>query len=98
MTALRYGLRGLGLALFVAVVFSVPFRISDFRASEFALIGEVAPGVRRPEGPFGDHYGYYSLQHDYPVFTATRHLLCWKSWTPPRMRRFRITISAFRSI
>ena len=23
---------------------------------------------RRPEGPFGDHYGYYSLQHDYPVF------------------------------
>ena len=24
--------------------------------------------VRRPEGPFGDHYGYYSLQHDYPVF------------------------------
>src|SRR2546421_3488702 len=20
------------------------------------------------EGPFGDHYGYYSLQHDYPVF------------------------------
>ena len=26
------------------------------------------PAVRRPEGPFGDHYGYYSLQHDYPVF------------------------------
>ena len=26
------------------------------------------PGVRRPEGPFGDHYGYYSLRHDYPVF------------------------------
>ena len=24
--------------------------------------------MRRPEGPFGDHYGYYSLQHDYPVF------------------------------
>ena len=39
MTAVRYGLRALGLALFVAVVFYVPFRISDFRASEFALIG-----------------------------------------------------------
>ena len=38
--------------------------------AEFALIGEVQPGVRRPEGPFGDHYGYYSLQHDYPVFTV----------------------------
>jgi 3-polyprenyl-4-hydroxybenzoate decarboxylase len=28
----------------------------------------VPAGVRRPEGPFGDHYGYYSLRHDYPVF------------------------------
>lgn len=36
--------------------------------AEFALIGEVPPRDRRPEGPFGDHYGYYSLQHDYPVF------------------------------
>ena len=25
------------------------------------------PSARRPEGPFGDHYGYYSQQHDYPV-------------------------------
>lgn len=40
--------------------------------AEFALIGDVAPGVRRPEGPFGDHYGYYSLQHDYPVFQVQR--------------------------
>jgi UbiD family decarboxylase len=38
--------------------------------AEFALIGEVPPAVRRPEGPFGDHYGYYSLQHDYPVFNV----------------------------
>jgi 4-hydroxybenzoate decarboxylase subunit C len=37
-------------------------------SAEFALMGEVAPRVRKPEGPFGDHYGYYSLQHDYPVF------------------------------
>ena len=35
---------------------------------EFALIGSVAPSLREPEGPFGDHYGYYSLKHDYPVF------------------------------
>jgi len=40
--------------------------------AEFALMGEVAPRVRRPEGPFGDHYGYYSLQHDYPVFDVQR--------------------------
>ena len=37
-------------------------------SAEFALMGQVAPRARRPEGPFGDHYGYYSLQHDYPVF------------------------------
>ena len=37
-------------------------------SAEFALMGQVAPRLRRPEGPFGDHYGYYSLQHDYPVF------------------------------
>ncbi len=36
--------------------------------AEFALVGKASPGKRRPEGPFGDHYGYYSLQHDYPIF------------------------------
>lgn len=37
-------------------------------SAEFALVGEVPPHERKPEGPFGDHYGYYSLQHDYPLF------------------------------
>ncbi len=36
--------------------------------AEFALLGEVPAGERRMEGPFGDHYGYYSLAHEYPVF------------------------------
>ncbi|MCD4749799.1 MAG: UbiD family decarboxylase [Thermoanaerobaculales bacterium] len=36
--------------------------------AEFALVGHVAARERLPEGPFGDHYGYYSLRHDYPVF------------------------------
>tara|TARA_B100001123_G_scaffold444924_2_gene595062 strand:+ start:949 stop:2748 length:1800 start_codon:yes stop_codon:yes gene_type:complete len=38
------------------------------RNAEFALIGTVNPRERVAEGPFGDHYGYYSLKHDYPVF------------------------------
>lgn len=38
--------------------------------AEFAICGRVAPKIRKPEGPFGDHYGYYSLAHDYPVFEA----------------------------
>jgi UbiD family decarboxylase len=40
--------------------------------AEFAITGRVPPNVRRPEGPFGDHYGYYSLKHDYPVFEVER--------------------------
>ena len=35
--------------------------------AEFAIQGKVPPHARRPEGRFGDHYGYYSLQHDYPI-------------------------------
>ncbi|WP_059103994.1 UbiD family decarboxylase [Shouchella shacheensis] len=35
--------------------------------AEFAFAGSVPPHVRKPEGPFGDHYGYYSLEHDFPV-------------------------------
>jgi 4-hydroxybenzoate decarboxylase subunit C len=36
--------------------------------AEFALVGHAVPHERRIEGPFGDHYGYYSLRHEYPVF------------------------------
>jgi UbiD family decarboxylase len=44
----------------------VPHRLAA--EAEFALVGKAAPHKRRKEGPFGDHYGYYSLEHDYPVF------------------------------
>ncbi|TNE92767.1 MAG: UbiD family decarboxylase [Deltaproteobacteria bacterium] len=36
--------------------------------AEFAFVGHVKPNEKQAEGPFGDHYGYYSLMHDYPVF------------------------------
>lgn len=35
--------------------------------ADFVITGEVYPGQNKPEGPFGDHLGYYSLQHDFPV-------------------------------
>ncbi|MCA8941050.1 MAG: UbiD family decarboxylase, partial [Planctomycetes bacterium] len=38
--------------------------------SEFVIVGRVEPGARHPEGPFGDHYGYYSLEHDYPLISV----------------------------
>lgn len=34
--------------------------------AEFALVGRIPCGERKPEGPFGDHYGYYSEVHDFP--------------------------------
>jgi len=39
-----------------------------FADGEFALVGEALPHEREPEGPFGDHYGFYSEIHDFPVF------------------------------
>jgi 4-hydroxy-3-polyprenylbenzoate decarboxylase len=35
--------------------------------ADFVITGEVYPGETKPEGPFGDHIGYYSLTHDFPV-------------------------------
>ncbi len=35
--------------------------------ADFVITGEVFPGDNKPEGPFGDHLGYYSLQHPFPV-------------------------------
>jgi 4-hydroxy-3-polyprenylbenzoate decarboxylase len=38
---------------------------------DFVLEGYVQPGELRPEGPFGDHTGYYTPMDDYPVFHLT---------------------------
>jgi 4-hydroxy-3-polyprenylbenzoate decarboxylase len=35
--------------------------------TDFCICGTVIPNKLLPEGPFGDHLGYYSLAHDYPV-------------------------------
>jgi len=35
--------------------------------ADFCITGTVVPGETKPEGPFGDHLGYYSLQHPFPV-------------------------------
>ena len=40
--------------------------------AEFILEGIVPPGERRPEGPFGDHFGHYSEAADFPVFRVSR--------------------------
>ena len=35
--------------------------------SDFVIVGVVDPTRVLPEGPFGDHLGYYSLKHGFPV-------------------------------
>lgn len=35
--------------------------------ADFVITGTIRKGQKKPEGPFGDHLGYYSLQHDFPV-------------------------------
>ena len=35
--------------------------------ADFVITGEIYPNDTKPEGPFGDHLGYYSLTHEFPV-------------------------------
>ncbi|WP_036646075.1 UbiD family decarboxylase [Paenibacillus pini] len=35
--------------------------------ADFVITGEIHQGETKPEGPFGDHLGYYSLTHPFPV-------------------------------
>ncbi len=38
--------------------------------ADFCIVGTVDPVRQLPEGPFGDHLGYYSLKHDFPVLNV----------------------------
>ncbi len=38
--------------------------------ADFVISGFIDPTRTKPEGPFGDHLGYYSLVHDFPVMTV----------------------------
>lgn len=40
--------------------------------ADFVITGTVDPERLLPEGPFGDHLGYYSLAHDFPVLNVER--------------------------
>lgn len=40
--------------------------------ADFVITGEIHPGDTKPEGPFGDHLGYYSLVHPFPVMKVKK--------------------------
>ncbi len=64
---------GLGEATFAGALGGRRFRYTykdGFCIStdaDFVITGTVEPLKNKPEGPFGDHLGYYSLQHDFPL-------------------------------
>lgn len=40
--------------------------------ADFVITGEVYPHENKPEGPFGDHLGYYSLTHPFPLMKVNK--------------------------
>ncbi|QOY36668.1 UbiD family decarboxylase [Anaerobacillus isosaccharinicus] len=40
--------------------------------ADFVITGEIHPGETKPEGPFGDHLGYYSLTHEFPLMKVNK--------------------------
>jgi len=44
-----------------------PGHLPILAEADFTITGYLEPGRLLPEGPFGDHMGYYSLQHPFPV-------------------------------
>ena len=40
--------------------------------ADFVIAGTIDPHRTKPEGPFGDHLGYYALIHDFPVMNVER--------------------------
>jgi 4-hydroxy-3-polyprenylbenzoate decarboxylase len=40
--------------------------------ADFVITGRIRLSETKPEGPFGDHLGYYSLEHPFPVMDVDR--------------------------
>ncbi len=43
-----------------------------YAEADFCVVGTVDPKRTLPEGPFGDHLGYYSLAHEFPVLRVEK--------------------------
>ncbi len=49
---------------------SRPGKLPIHAEADFCIVGRLDPARTLPEGPFGDHLGYYSLSHEFPVLTV----------------------------
>lgn len=50
---------------------SQPVGPAIYAEADFCITGTISPETK-PEGPFGDHLGYYSLRHDFPVLRVEK--------------------------
>jgi 4-hydroxy-3-polyprenylbenzoate decarboxylase len=50
--------------------------------ADFCITGYIDPARQLPEGPFGDHLGYYSMAHDFPVMIVERVYHRWDAIWP----------------
>lgn len=66
---------GLSELLFAGMLGGRRFRYTYWQGhlissdADFCIVGTIAPQTK-PEGPFGDHLGYYSLAHDFPMLNV----------------------------
>ncbi|MBT0587752.1 4-hydroxy-3-polyprenylbenzoate decarboxylase [Alteromonas oceanisediminis] len=70
-TLSEYAFAGLLRGDKTEVVSSVSNDLQVPASAEIVLEGYIQPGETAPEGPYGDHTGYYNEVDDFPVFTIT---------------------------
>lgn len=69
---------GLPEVVFAGMLAGRRFRYSKWKGwtiaadADFCIVGWIDPRAVKPEGPFGDHLGYYSLKHDFPYMRVER--------------------------
>lgn len=87
--------QGLSEILFAGLLNGRRLRLDRRHGFDLPLLGQCDFLIRgrllaapRPEGPFGDHLGYYSLRHDFPCMRVTgvhcRHDAIWPFTTVGR--------------
>ena len=70
-TLSEYAFAGLLRGSRSEVVKSISNDLEVPASAEFVLEGYLEPGEMAPEGPYGDHTGYYNEVEEFPVFTVT---------------------------
>ncbi|WP_448212380.1 4-hydroxy-3-polyprenylbenzoate decarboxylase [Colwellia sp. MEBiC06753] len=70
-TLSEYAFAGLLRGSKTEVIKSISNNLEVPASAEIVLEGYIAPDETAPEGPYGDHTGYYNEVDEFPVFTVT---------------------------